>query len=60
MTLEVAETEPVVKGRDRVRLRRRRQVLANGLRIMIPTYITVGTKVVVHTEDGSYMERAKE
>jgi elongation factor P len=34
--------------------------LANGLRIMIPTYITVGTKVVVHTEDGSYMERAKE
>jgi elongation factor P len=35
-------------------------VLSNGLRIMIPTYITAGTKVVVNTESGEYMERAKE
>jgi hypothetical protein len=52
-------TEPVVKGQT-ASGSYKPAILANGLRIMIPTYITVGTKVVVHTEDGSYMERAKE
>ena len=32
----------------------------NGLRVMIPPYITTGTKIVVLTEDGSYVERAKD
>ena len=59
VTLEIVETEPVVKGQT-ASGSYKPAVLANGLRIMIPTYITVGTKVVVHTEDGSYMERAKE
>ena len=59
VTLEVVETEPVTKGQT-ASGSYKPAVLANGLRIMIPTYITVGTKVVVHTEDGSYMERAKE
>jgi elongation factor P len=27
---------------------------------MVPTYITVGTRIVVMTEDGSYVERAKD
>ena len=59
VTLEIVETEPVVKGQT-ASGSYKPAVLNNGLRIMIPTYITVGTKVVVHTEDGSYMERAKE
>ena len=59
VTLEIVETEPVVKGQT-ASGSYKPAVLSNGLRIMIPTYITVGTKVVVHTEDGSYMERAKE
>ena len=59
VTLEIMETEPVVKGQT-ASGSYKPATLANGLRIMIPTYITVGTKVVVHTEDGSYMERAKD
>jgi elongation factor P len=27
---------------------------------MVPTHITVGTRVVVNTADGSYVERAKD
>jgi elongation factor P len=35
-------------------------VLSNGLKTMVPPYITVGTRIVVLTEDGSYQERAKD
>ncbi|HEY2710851.1 MAG TPA: elongation factor P [Caulobacteraceae bacterium] len=59
VTLEIVETEPVVKGQT-ASGSYKPAMLSNGLRIMIPTYITAGTKVVVHTEDGSYMERAKD
>jgi Elongation factor P, C-terminal. len=30
------------------------------VRTMVPTHIVVGTRVVVMTEDGSYIERAKD
>ena len=59
VTLEIVETEPVVKGQT-ASGSYKPAVLNNGLRIMIPTYITAGTKVVVNTETGEYMERAKE
>ena len=58
-TLEVVETEPVVKGQT-ASGSYKPAMLSNGLRIMIPTYLTAGTKVVVHTETGEYMERAKD
>jgi elongation factor P len=35
-------------------------LLSNGLRVMIPPYISAGTRIVVLTEDGSYQERAKD
>jgi elongation factor P len=35
-------------------------MLSNGVRTMVPTHIVTGTKIVVLTEDGSYVERAKE
>ena len=35
-------------------------VSLNGARTMVPPHINVGTKVVVSTEDGSYVERAKD
>jgi elongation factor P len=35
-------------------------VLSNGVRTMVPTHITVGTRIVVMTEDGAYVERAKD
>ena len=35
-------------------------VLSNGVRTMVPPFVGVGTKIVVMTADGSYVERAKE
>ena len=59
VTLEIVETEPVVKGQT-ASGSYKPAVLSNGVRIMVPTYITAGTRVVVMTEDGSYSERAKD
>jgi len=35
-------------------------MLSNGVKTMVPTHIVVGTRVVVMTEDGAYVERAKD
>jgi len=59
VTLEVVETEPVVKGQT-ASGSYKPAVLTNGVRTMVPTYITPGTRIVVQTEDGSYYERAKD
>ncbi|MGC1304811.1 MAG: elongation factor P [Caulobacteraceae bacterium] len=59
VTLEIVETEPVVKGQT-ASGSYKPAILNNGVRTMVPTYITVGTRVVVMTEDGSYAERAKD
>lgn len=59
VTLEVAETEPVVKGQTASGSFKPAK-LSNGVRTMVPTHIVAGTRVVVLTEDGSYVERAKD
>jgi elongation factor P len=59
VTLEIAETEPVVKGQT-ASGSFKPAMLANGVRTMVPTHIVAGTRVVVLTEDGSYVERAKD
>jgi elongation factor P len=59
VTLEIVETEPVVKGQT-ASGSYKPAMLSNGVRTMVPTYITAGTKVVVMTADGSYAERAKD
>jgi elongation factor P len=58
-TFEVVETEPSVKGQT-ASSSYKPAVLSNGLRTMIPPYIGPGTRIVVLTEDGSYVERAKD
>jgi elongation factor P len=58
VVLEVVETEPVVKGQT-ASSSFKPAVLSNGVRTMVPPHITAGTKVVVQTEDGAYLERAK-
>jgi elongation factor P len=35
-------------------------MLSNGVRTMVPTHITAGTRIVVMTADGAYVERAKD
>ena len=59
VTLEVVETEPVTKGQT-ASSSYKPAVLSNGVRTTVPPHITVGTRVVVMTEDGSYAERAKD
>jgi elongation factor P len=57
--LEVVETEPTVKGQT-ASGSFKPAVLSNGVKTMVPGHIAVGTRVVVMTEDGSYVERAKD
>jgi elongation factor P len=59
VTLEITDTEPVVKGQT-ASGSFKPAMLSNGLRTMVPTHIVTGTRVVVSTADGSYVERAKD
>ena len=59
MTLEITETEPVVKGQT-ASSSYKPAILSNGVRTLVPPHITAGTRVVIMTEDGSYVERAKD
>ncbi len=58
-TLEVVETEPVIKGQTAASSYKP-AVLSNGTRTTVPPHIAPGTRVVVMTADGSYVERAKD
>ncbi|MBX3575189.1 MAG: elongation factor P [Mesorhizobium sp.] len=59
VTLEVVETEPVTKGQT-ASSSYKPAVLSNGVRSAVPPHIQVGTRIVVMTADGSYVERAKD
>lgn len=56
--LTVTETEPVVKGQTAASSYKP-AILENGIRIMVPPFIDPDTKVVVRTEDDTYVERYK-
>jgi len=58
-TFEVVETEPVMKGQT-ASGSFKPALLSNGVRTMVPTHIVPGTRIVVMTEDGAYVERAKD
>ena len=53
----VMETEPVVSGQT-VANSFKPALLDNGVRIMIPPYITEGTEIIINTETMQYAERA--
>lgn len=59
VTLEVTETEPVVKGQT-ASSSFKPATLENGVKTMVPPHISAGTRVVIMTDDGSYVERAKD
>src|SRR5207302_1185269 len=56
--LEVVEPEPSGKG-PTAASSYKPAVLSNGVRTMVPPFVSPGTKIVVMTADGSYVERAK-
>ncbi|MEJ1968309.1 MAG: elongation factor P [Rhizomicrobium sp.] len=58
-TFEIVDTEAVMKGQT-ASGSFKPAMLSNGVKTMVPTHITIGTRVVVMTADGSYVERAKD
>ncbi len=59
VTFEVVDTEPVVKGQT-ASSSFKPATLSNGARAMVPPHISAGTRIVIQTEDGAYVERAKD
>ena len=59
VTLEIVETEPAMKGQTASSSYKPAK-LSNGARVMVPPHVTTGTRVVIQTEDGTYLERAKD
>jgi elongation factor P len=58
VVMEVVEADPVVKGQTASSSYKPGK-LENGRRVMLPPHIEAGTRIVVNTTDGSYLERAK-
>ncbi len=56
--LEVAETEPVVKGQTAANSFKP-AILTNGVRTNVPPFVGVGERLIINTEDGSYVKRAE-
>lgn len=56
--VEVEQTDPVIKG-STVTSSYKPAMLTNGLRVMVPPYLVSGEKIIVKTEDLTFVERAK-
>lgn len=59
VTLQITETEPAMKGQT-ASSSYKPAILSNGVRTSVPPHVATGTRVVVMTVDGSYVERAKD
>jgi elongation factor P len=59
VTFEIVDTEPAVKNQT-ASSSYKPAILSNGARVMVPPYIAAGTRIVILTEDSSYVERAKD
>jgi elongation factor P len=57
--LEITEADAVVKGQT-ASSSYKPALLSNGVKTSVPPFIASGTRIVVKTEDGSYVERAKD
>jgi len=58
VTLEITEADPVVKGQT-ASSSYKPAVLENGMRVMVPPFITAGEKIVVDTAEVTYVRRAE-
>lgn len=57
--MKVVEADPVVKGQTASSSYKPGK-LENGRRVMLPPHVEAGTRIVVNTADGSYVERSKD
>ena len=58
VTLEVVEADPVVKGQTAASSYKPAK-LENGVRILVPPFISAGERVVVDTNELTYVRRAE-
>jgi elongation factor P len=58
VVLEIIEADPVVKGQTAASSYKPAK-LSNGVKTSVPPFIESGEKIVVRTEDASYVERFK-
>jgi elongation factor P len=57
--LAIKETEPSIKGQT-ASGSYKPAIIENGVRVMVPPYLTEGERIVVRIADREYVERAKE
>ncbi|MET0445154.1 MAG: elongation factor P [Pseudorhodoplanes sp.] len=57
VTLEIVEADPVVKGQTASSSYKPAK-LENGLRVLVPPFITAGEKIIVDTNEVTYVRRA--
>ncbi len=58
VTLEVKETEPVVKGQTAANSFKP-AILENGVKVMVPPFVNEGEKIIVDTGEVTYFKRAE-
>ena len=58
VTLEIVEADPVVKGQT-VSSSYKPAVMDNGVKVMVPPFIDAGEKIVVDTNEITYVRRAE-
>lgn len=56
--VEIKETEPRIKGATAT-ASYKPAILTNGIKVQVPQYLEVGEKIVIKTEDMSFVERSK-
>jgi len=59
VTLKVIETEPGIKGATAA-AQTKAAKLETGITVQVPSFIAEGENIIVQTEDGKYLRRAKE
>ncbi len=58
VTLEIISADAVVKNQT-ASSSYKPAILENGVKVMVPSFVESGDRIVVKTEDGTYFERAK-
>ena len=59
VSVEIVETEPVVKGQT-ASSSYKPAICSNGIRVMVPPHIGVGSKIIINTEDRAYQGRTQD
>jgi elongation factor P len=57
VTLRVAEADPVVKGQT-ASASYKPAMLENGVRVMVPPFVVAGERIIVDTNESTYVRRA--